>query len=70
MEKSMDLGFINHQTSIEQVWKYLVDWAASCSEPAISALKQVPGKESRLQELGGGEELHRCDSGARGQQYN
>ena len=43
---------------------------ASGSGPAISALKHVPGKESRLQEFGGGEGLHRCDSGARGLQHN
>ena len=31
---------------------------------AISALKHMLGKESRLKEFGGGKGLHRCDPGA------
>ena len=57
--------FINNQTTLnfpKQVWKYLVDRAPSCNEPAIGVLKHIPGKESRLQEFGGGEGLPRCDS--------
>ena len=49
----------------KQVWKYVVDQAASCSGPAISVFKHVPGKELRLLEFGGGEGLHRYASGAR-----
>ena len=59
--------FINIQQALnflKQVWKHIVDWAASCSGPAISALKHVLGKASRLQEFWGGERLYRCDSGA------
>ena len=62
----MDPDFINNQALnfSKSVSKFVVDRAASCCGTAISALKHAPGKELRLKEFGGGQGLHRCDSGA------